>query len=148
MRKLSLLVLITLLFISSIQSVFASHTTSVELLRLTSGFYREDWPAIYKDKILWVAEGIIYVYNVNEKTTSPFFEGTQPLTNFYALIAYDGRYLVYNSYDNVSYNVNIYDTKKNKNIPVTEGVGSRGATYFLGQNKDSIQLKTGAINST
>lgn len=87
MRKLSFLVLIiALLFISSVQNVFASHTTSVELLRLTSGFYREDWPAIYKDKILWVAEGIIYVYDVKEKTTSSFFEGTQPLTNFFVCL--------------------------------------------------------------
>ncbi len=131
MRKLSFLILIiSVLFISSIQSVFASHTTSVELLRLTSGFYREDWPAIYKDKILWVAEGIIYIHDVKEKTTSPFFEGTQPLTNFYALIAYDGRYIIYNQYDGVSYNASVYDTKKRKDIPITSGAGSHWATDY------------------
>src|SRR3989338_6191298 len=102
MRKLSLqFLIIPLLFIFSIQNIFAAHTTSVELLRLTSGFYREDWPAIYKDKILWVAEGIIYVYDVKEKTTIPFFEGTQPLSNFYGLTGYDGRYLAYSQYDGV-----------------------------------------------
>lgn len=139
MRKLSLLVLIiSLLFISFIQNVFAFHTPSVELLRLTSGFYREDWPAIYKDKILWVAEGIIYVYDVKEKTTSPFFEGTQPLANFYALIAYDGRYIIYNQYDGISYNVSAYDTKKRKDIPITSGAGSHSATDY--DNKTVVYI--------
>jgi len=143
MRKLSFLVLIIpLLFISSIQNVFAAHTPSVELLQLTAGFYREDWPAIYKDKILWVAEGIIYVYDVKEKTTAPFFEGTQPLVNFFALIAYDGRYIIYNQYDGISYNVSAYDTKKGEDIPITNGVGSHWATDY--DNKTVVYIDGGA----
>lgn len=143
MRKLSFLVLIIpLLFISSIQNVFAFHTTSVELLQLTSGFYREDWAVINKDKILWVAEGIIYVYDVKEKTTSPFFEGTQPLTNFYALIAYDGRYIIYNQYDGISYNISAYDTKEWRDIPITSGIGSHFATDY--DNKTVVYIDGGA----
>ena len=143
MRKLSFLVLIiSFLFISSIQNVFASHTTSVELLQLTSGFYREDWAAINKDKILWVAEGIIYIYDDKEKTTSSFFEGTQPLTNFYALIAYDGRYIIYNQYDGISYNVSAYDTKKGIDIPITSGTGSHFATDY--DNKTVVYIDGGA----
>src|SRR3990167_3141619 len=143
MRKLSFLVLIIpLLFISSIQNVFAAHTPSVELLQLTAGFYREDWPAIYKDKILWVAEGIIYVYDVKEKTTAPFFESTQPLTNFYSLIAYDGRYIIYNQYDGISYNVSAYDTKKSKDIPITSGTGSHSVTGY--DNKTVVYIDGGA----
>ncbi|MDO8498573.1 MAG: hypothetical protein Q7S44_02200 [bacterium] len=98
---------------------------------MTSGFYREDWPVIYKDKILWVAEGIIYVYDVKEKTTVPFFEGTQPLTNFYALIAYDGRYLVYASLSDLnSYDVRVYDLNKKEDIAVTDRLGSQMPTDF------------------
>src|SRR3990167_8400578 len=143
MKKLSFLVLIIpLLFTFSIQNIFAAHTTSVELLRLTSGFYREDWPAIYRDKILWVAEGIIYVYDVKEKTTAPFFEGTQPLANFFALIAYDGRYIIYNQYDGISYNVSAYDTKKGIDIPITSGTGSHFATDY--DNKTVVYIDGGA----
>lgn len=43
-------------------------------------------------------------------------------------MAYYGRYLVYNRDDNVSSNVSIYDTRKQKDIKVTDAVGSRWAT--------------------
>lgn len=121
---------------------FAVYSPAVDVYRLTSGFYREDWPAIYKDKILWVAEGIVYVYDVKEKTTSLFFEGIQPLTNFYALIAYDGRYIIYTQYDGISYNVSAYDTEKRKDIPITNGAGSHSATDY--DNKTIVYIDGGA----
>lgn len=126
----------------SLHKVSAVSAPTVDVYRLTFGFYREDWPAIYKDKILWVAEGIIYVYDVKEKTTSPFFEGTQPLINFYALIAYDGRYIIYTQYDGTSYNVSAYDTEKMKDIPITNGIGSRLATDY--DNKTVVYIDGGA----
>src|SRR5258708_6672987 len=107
---------------------------TINLYRLTYGFQREDWPVIYKDTVYWLAEGIINGYNLKSQTYTSLFQGVQPLTNLYAPIGFDGRYLVYESYDNVSYNVRLYDLNNKKDIAVTNGPGSWGASDFDGNN--------------
>ena len=143
-KKIKLNVIILTLFLSFfISTAIAAPSTNIDVFRLTYGFYREDWPVIYKNKILWVAEGIIYVYDVETKATYPLFEGEQPLINLFGLVGYDGRYIVYNRYDGISYNVAAYDTENNENILVTDSVGSRWATDF--DNKTIVYIDGDAI---
>jgi len=142
-KKLFSIVLITL-FLSGGSFVFAKPLLpTVEVSRLTYSGYREDWPVIYKDKVLWIAEGIVDTYDIEKKITYPFFEGEQPLTNLFALIGYDGRYIAYNRYDGISYNVTAYDIENNENILVTDNVGSRWATDFDG--KTIVYIDGGAV---
>lgn len=131
MSKLLIFLLLSLLSISLPLPIFASPPTStVEVNRLTSGFYREDWPIIYDHKVYWTdPRGGVYGYDFVENSEFLLIESST-LTNFYAAIDYDGRYLIYNSYDGISYNVNVYDFEQNLNIPVTEGVGSKWATDY------------------
>ena len=54
----------------SFHKVSAAYTPTVDVYRLTSGFYREDWPVIHKDTILWIDSrdgGTVYAYNIKEQ---------------------------------------------------------------------------------
>lgn len=105
--------------------------TSVDTFRITYTNQSEKWAIIHKDIIYWITpQGIIMAYDTKTKIEYPFFKNEQPLTNLYSIVAYDGRYLVYNRYDDISYNVSVYDTLTKKNINITDGIGSRWATDF------------------
>lgn len=117
---------------------------NVEVHNLSNTGYSEKWFTIYKKTVYWLDayEGIIYGYNFTKQKNFPLFKNQPVLPNLFSIVAFDGRYLVYNTYDNVSYNVNVYDKKKNKNITVTEGAGSRWATDY--ENKVIVYRDGGA----
>lgn len=111
----------------------APPSQSVDVVRLTFNGNRDDWPVIYKDNVYWIdARGGIYGYNFTTKTEFPFFTGVLPFTNLYGLVAFNGRYIVYDSYDNVNYNVRIYDTKTLEDFAVSDTAVSRYATDIDG----------------
>ncbi|KKQ43431.1 MAG: hypothetical protein US60_C0002G0039 [Microgenomates group bacterium GW2011_GWC1_37_8] len=121
-----LLTILLLLF-----SVSDLYATTVDLRHLTFGFYREDWPVIYKDKILWLDEGIVKGYNFTEQNWFTLFEGEQPLADLYGLVGFDGRYVAYiNATDENSFDVNAYDLEEGKNIVITDKSGTQWATDY------------------
>ena len=119
--------------------VFAVYAPTVDVYRLTSGFYREDWPVIHKDTILWIDSrdgGTVYAYNIKEQREFPFFPAGLPLKNLYGLVGYDGRHIVYISLsDTNSYDARLYDVLKGEDVAITDEPGSQFASDF---DKDTI----------
>lgn len=129
-RKLILLFILAFLIP---QEVYAFRSPpKVDVYNLSNTPYSEKFFTIHKDIVYWLdsSNGIIYGYDFSKQKNSPLFENQPVLPNLYSIVAYDGRYLVYNIYDNVSYNINVYDIKKDKVIAITEGSGSRIATDY------------------
>lgn len=124
---------------SPFHEVSAVYTPTVDVYRLTFGFYREDWPVIHKDTILWVDPrdgGTVYAYNIKEQREFPFFPEGLPLKNLYGLVGFDGRYIVYISLsDSNSYDARLYDVLKGEDIAITDELGSQFASDF---DKDTI----------
>jgi len=122
---------ISLLTIFAIKAPIASAITKVDTFRITFTSQSEKWTIINKNIIYWIdPEGIIRGFDTKRKKEFPLFKNEQPLNDLYSIISYDGRYLVYNRYDNISYNVSAYDTVKKVDLKVTDGAGSRFATDF------------------
>src|SRR3989344_1870029 len=120
-----------------------SASTNVDTFRVTFTPQSEKWTTIYKDSIYWLdPNGLIRGYDTKNKTEALLFEGEQPFTGFLGLVAYDGRYIVYNRFEDVVSNVNVYDTLKKENISVTEGNGSRWATDY--DNNTVVYIDGGA----
>lgn len=140
-------VLLFLLFISAFlipQKTYAiKPLPSVDVYNLSNTGYSEKFFAIYNKMVYWLdsTSGIIYGYNFTKQKNSPLFKNQPELPNLFSINAYDGRYLVWDSYDNISSNVNVYDTKKNKNIAVTEGIGSRRTADY--ENKLLLYIEGG-----
>jgi hypothetical protein len=104
---------------------------TLDLQRLTFNGNRDDWPVIYKDNVYWLdARGGVYGYNFTTHSEFPFITDMSIFQNFYGLVGYNGRYIVYDSYDNINYNVRIYDTQNNIDFPVSNSPISRYATDF------------------
>lgn len=145
MNKIFLFLFLILIPLFLPQKIIAAPPPpSIDVYNVSNTSYSEKWFTIYKDTVYWLDayKGIIYGYNFTEQKNTPLFENQPVLPNLFSIVAYDGRYLVYNSYDDVSYNVNAYDMKENKNIFVTEGVGSRWAYDF--DNNTVVYLDGGA----
>ena len=123
----SLFFIITLLLFST-SDLYA---TTIDLRHLTFGFYREDWPVIYKDKILWLDEGVVKGYNFELNEYFNLFPGDQPLETIYGLAGYDGRYLVYIRADNENlFDVAAYDIEEEKDMKITDSLGSQWPTDY------------------
>lgn len=140
MKKLLIYILLTLFSLPLPRTIFASPPTpTVEVNRLTSGFYREDWPVIHNNTILWIDSrdgGTVYAYNIKEQREFPFFPEGLPLKNLYGLVGYDGRYIVYiSASDTNSYDARLYDVLKREDIAITDEPGSQAASDFY---KDTI----------
>lgn len=125
--------------IFSYKHVLAASPPVVDVKRLTFGFFREDWPVIHEDTILWVDPrdgGTVYAYDIKEQKEFPFFPAGLPLKNLYGLVGYDGRHIVYISLsDTNSYDARIYDVLKGEDIAITDEPGSQGASDF---DKDTV----------
>lgn len=125
------IIIIAILVSSVLYTPIASASTQIDTFRVTYTSQSEKWTTIYKNNIYWLnPQGIIMGFDTIQKKEFPLFEKDQPLKDLFAIISYDGRYLVYNRYDNISYNVSVYDTVKKVNLDVTDGTGSRWATDF------------------
>jgi hypothetical protein len=128
-RIFVLFITFLVLSITFASTVKAKDLPNVQVFRLTFSSSREDWPIIHKHSVYWIdAQGGISGYDLKQRSALSLFPGTPPLTNLYGLVGFDGRYLVYDSYDGTSYNVRYYDLKRNKDESITEGVGSRLAS--------------------
>src|SRR3989344_5668172 len=131
LRFISLLLLLSFLFLTvKLDIAFAA---TVDLLQLTSSGNREDWPMIYKNTVYW-SDGFGEIHGYDFKTTQESLlakVGDQLPADFFAPAAYDGRYLVYNTYTEArGYNVHAYDMKRKKDIAITDEVGSNTATDY------------------
>ncbi|HCM37214.1 TPA: hypothetical protein DIS61_01015 [Patescibacteria group bacterium] len=131
LRFISLLLLLSFLFLTvKLDIAFAA---TVDLLQLTSSGNREDWPMIYKNTVYW-SDGFGEIHGYDFKTTQESLlakVGDQLPADFFAPTAYDGRYLVYNTYTEArGYNVHAYDMKRKKDIAITDEVGSNTATDY------------------
>lgn len=134
---------VSLLFIFAIKTTIASAITKVDTFRITFTSQSEKWTIINKNIIYWIdPEGIIRGFDTKRKKEFPLFKNGQPLNDLHAIISYDGRYLIYNRYDNVSYNVSVYDTVKKVNLNITDDAGSRFATDF--DNNTIVYIDDGA----
>lgn len=130
-KRLTFIASFLLSMLLSWLSIADSYAATVDLRHLTFGFYREDWPVIYKDKILWIDEGVIKGYNFEDHQYFDVFPNEQPLTNLYGLVGYDGRYIIYiRATAENSLDVSAYDTENEKNIAITDKTGSQGATDY------------------
>src|SRR3989344_2858051 len=123
-----IVIFLLLFFLVSKTSVIADSSPTVDLYHLTYSYYREDWPIIYDNKVYWTdSRGGVYGYGFAANTEFLLIDSSV-LTDFFAAIGYDGRFLVYNTYDGVFYNVKAYDFEQYKIITVTEGIGSNVAS--------------------
>src|SRR3989344_4043233 len=139
-KLITILFLLSFFFLSlTFHKVFAIFTPTVDVYHLTSGFYREDWPVIHKDTILWIDSrdgGTVYAYNMKEQREFSFFPAGLPLKNLYGLVGYDGRYIVYISLTETnSYDARLYDVLKGKDIAITDETGSQFVSDF---DKDTM----------
>lgn len=144
MTKIKILIfgLFLLITISLIAfPIYAS--TNVNTFQVTATSQTEKWNTIYKNNIYWLdSSGIIKGFNTKKNVEFNLLDSEQPLEDIFAIVAYDGRYVVYNRYDNISYNVSVYDTKDKQVINVAEGEGSRWATDY--DNKTIVYVDGGA----
>ncbi|MDO8657507.1 MAG: hypothetical protein Q7K55_02105 [Candidatus Levybacteria bacterium] len=133
MNKLVIFLLLIFMSLFQPQTIFASPSPlTVEVSRLTSGFYREDWPMIYKDTVYWSTGAEIYGLNIkNNESVLLTQVGLGLPSDYFAPTAYDGRFLIYNTYTvERGYNVEAYDFVKNNIIKITDEVGSNTATDY------------------
>jgi len=108
-----------------------TYAATVDLQQLTFGFYREDWPVIHKDTVLWLDEGVVRGYDFKYEKYFNLFEGVQPLSDLYGLVGYDSRFLVYNRLTpNKSLDVSFYDMNNNIEYFVTDEPGSQSAIDY------------------
>lgn len=132
-------ILFLVFYLFSFHNVSAVYSPSVDVYRLTYGFYREDWPVIHKNIILWIDSrdgGTVYAYDMKEQKEFPFFPEGLPLQNLYGLVGYDGRYIVYTSISETnSYDARFYDVLKGEDKAITDESGSQFASDF---DKDTI----------
>ncbi len=145
MKMKLLLFTLTLFFLAFPLRVYA---TTASTFRVTSGSQREDWPMIHKDAVYWSdGFGEIHGYNFKNGQESLLAKvGGQLPADFYAPIAYDGRYLVYNTYSETrGYNVRVYDMRRNKDIVVTDEIGSNWATDY--DQNTVVYIKGGACGT-
>lgn len=107
-------------------------TVSVNTFQVSSSGEQEKWYTIYQNNIYYASGGRIYGFNTKTKETFPLFESDFPLhPDFFALVAYDGQYLVYNTYSvEQGSNVRVYDMRRKNDIAVTNEVGSHWADDY------------------
>lgn len=128
----------------SFHKVSAVYASTVDVYRLTSGFYREDWPMIHKDIIYWSDSVEIKGYDLKKNQELILAKvGEELPADFFAPTAYDGRYLVYNTYSEAKgYNIQAYDFNRKQDIIVTDEVGSNTATDY--DNNTIVYIEGGA----
>ena len=144
--KLIFILFFLFLFFPS-NKVSAVYAPTVDVYRLTFGFYREDWPMIYKDTVYWSTGSEIDGHDIkNNQDVLLAKVGSELPSDFFAPTAYDGRFLIYNTYsESRGYNVQAYDFIKKKTIKITDEVGSNGATDY--DQNIVVYIKGGACGS-
>lgn len=131
-KKILAIVILLILFFIPDQQI---HATSVNLFRLTSGFYREDWPVVHKNLVLWVDSrpGGVYGYDTVSNIEFPFFGENRPPSDLYGLIGFDGKYLVYVSQNEGIFDIKTYNRETKEIILLPDRHVSRGSADFDGK---------------
>ena len=148
MKLISLLLLFLIFsFFYSYDQTFAASSPIVDLHQLTFSGQREDWPMIYKDRVYWSESTEIRGYNFkNNQYLLLATVGEELHSDFFAPIAYDGRYLIYDTYTlENNYDVHAYDFIKNQDIAVTEDLDSNTTNDY--DNNTIVYIKGGACGS-